>query len=69
MAKYTHYFETRITNSFESDIADFDEALDDWIKTTFSNDFVLVRQALTSCCDTTFSLIRKVEHINTTENT
>ena len=28
--RYTHYFDVRLANSFQSDIEDFDEAFDAW---------------------------------------
>jgi len=31
MARYTHYFNVCISNSFESDIEDFDDAFDEFI--------------------------------------
>ena len=31
MTRYTHYFDVCISNSFNSDIEDFDEALERWL--------------------------------------
>jgi len=30
--KYTHYFDVRLAQQFDSDISDFDEAFEEWAK-------------------------------------
>lgn len=45
--KFTHYFDIRLANSFESEEEDFDDAFDEWVE-TFSSPQALRQQLLSS---------------------
>ena len=63
MPRYQHSFDTRICTCFESDIADFEEAFDDWID-SFA-DSAAKRAALLNSDESTKTLIQGVVWNNT----
>lgn len=65
--KYTHYFDVRIANSFESDIEDFEDAFDHWLSTSFA-DRTAIRAALLTSDEDTKSLLAGVVYSDTVEN-
>lgn len=56
--KYTHYFDVRLSNSFESDTEDFYEAFDAWC--AFFQDISALRTALLCSYEGTKSLLQGV---------
>ena len=66
MAKFTHAFDVRVANSFESDCEDFEEAFNKWAK-SFDND-VLLRKALLTSDESTNSILQGIQHSETYTN-
>lgn len=64
--RYTHYFDVRVAQRFESDIEDFDEALDQWL-CSFDTTTKL-RNALLTSDESTKSLTEGVIHSDTCVN-
>ena len=66
MARYTHYFDVCISNSFDSDIEDFDKALEMWLHGlgTIENK----RKEILSTDESTSSLIRGIIYSDTLED-
>jgi len=66
MARYTHYFDVCISNSFDSDIEDFDEALEMWLHGlgTIENK----RKEILSTDESTSSLIKGIIYNDTLED-
>jgi hypothetical protein len=62
---YTHYFDARLSNQFDSDIEDFDEALQAFIKSF--PDKASLRKFLTSSGDgdTTDAIVQSIIHSDT----
>ena len=56
--KYTHYFDVRLANSFESDTEDFDEAFDTWCASF--QDISALRTALLCSDENTRSILEGV---------
>ena len=56
--KYTHYFDVRLANSFESDNEDFDEAFDAWCASF--QDISALRTALLCSDENTRSILEGV---------
>lgn len=63
MPLYTHYFDVRIAQSFESGIEDFDEAFDEWCK-QFATTSEL-RSALLTSDESTKSILQGIDHSDT----
>lgn len=66
MAKFTHAFDVRIANSFESDCEDFEEAFNKWAE-SFDN-AVSLRRALLASDESTKSILQGVQHSETYTN-
>lgn len=64
--RYTHYFDMRLANSFESDVEDFDEAFDAWCNSF--PDRPSLRIALLTSDEGTKSILQGVLHSETCEN-
>lgn len=64
--RYTHYFDIRLANSFESDIEDFDEAFDAWCNSF--PDRPSLRKRLLSSDEETKSILKGLLHSDTCEN-
>ena len=66
MARYTHYFDVCVSNSFDSDIEDFEEALNKWLGDlgTIENK----RREILSTDESTSSLMRGIVHTDTLQN-
>jgi len=66
MARYTHYFDVCISNSFDSDIEDFDKALEKWLDDlgTIENK----RREILFTDDSTSSLIKGIVYSDTLED-
>lgn len=63
--KYTHYFDVRLSQQFESDIEDFDAAFERWVNEF--KDSLLFRKALLSTDESTKSLRQGIIYSDTTE--
>tara|TARA_R100000734_G_C3312832_1_gene103982 strand:+ start:1098 stop:1298 length:201 start_codon:yes stop_codon:yes gene_type:complete len=63
--KYTHYFDVRVSQQFESDIEDFDIAFDKWAN-EFKDSF-LFRKALLATDESTKSLCQGIIYSDTNE--
>lgn len=66
MAKFTHYFDVRLANNFDSDLGDFEEAFDEWVNSF--DDLESVRRALLTSDESTKSIMQGVQHNETSEN-
>lgn len=66
MARYTHYFDVRISNSFESDIEDFDDAFDEFIDGF--KDVDAKRKRLLHTDESTSSLMKGIVYNGTDDN-
>lgn len=64
--RYTHYFDMRLANSFESDVEDFDEAFDAWCNSF--PDRPSLRNALLTSDEGLKSILQGVLHSETCEN-
>ena len=66
MARYTHYCDVCVSNSFDSDIEDFEEALNKWLGDlgTIENK----RREILSTDESTSSLMRGIVHTDTLQN-
>lgn len=66
MARYTHYFDVCVSNSFDSDIEDFEEALNKWLGDlgTIENK----RREILSTDESTSSLMRGIVYTDTLQN-
>ena len=64
--KFTHYFDVRLANNFESDIEDFDEAFDAWASGFASRPEL--RAALLNSDEDTKSLLKGIVYSDTCEN-
>ena len=56
--KYTHSFDVRLAQQFESDIADFDDAFDKWAESF--KDSLSFRQALLDTDESTKSICQGI---------
>lgn len=65
--RYTHYFDVRLANSFESDIEDFEDAFDHWCATQFQTSLDL-RKALLDSNEGIKSILEGILHSDTCEN-
>lgn len=61
--KYTHFFDVRLANSFESDTEDFDEAFGDWCASF--QDTPALRKALLCSDECTVSILEGVIYSDT----
>ena len=57
--KYTHYFDVRIAQQFDSDNPDFDEAFDEWVESF--RDSLALRQALLDTDESTKTMCQGIE--------
>lgn len=64
--RYTHYFDVRVAQRFESDIEDFDEALDQWLRSFDTT--TKLRNALLTSDEDTKSLTQGIIHSDTCVN-
>jgi hypothetical protein len=64
--RYTHYFDVRLANSFQSDIEDFDEAFDAWCNSF--PDRPSLRKELLASDESTMSILKGVLHSDTCIN-
>jgi len=64
--RYTHYFDVRLANSFQSDIEDFDEAFDAWCDSF--PDKLSLREKLLVSDESTMSILKGVLHSDTCVN-
>ena len=60
---YTHYFDVRIANYFQSDVEDFEEALKSWAKTF--KDASALRSHLLSSAESIGSIFAGIEFSET----
>jgi len=63
--KYTHYFDVRVSQQFESDTEDFDIAFDKWANEF--KDSLLFRKALLTTDESTKSLCQGIIYSDTNE--
>ncbi len=56
--KYTHYFDVRLAQQFESDVEDFDAAFDEWAKCF--KDSLKFRQALLNSDESTKNICQGI---------
>jgi hypothetical protein len=66
MKQFTHCFDVRISRQIESDIEDFDDALNAWINSFPS--ITALRNALLSTTEDTHSLAKGILHSDTWHN-
>lgn len=66
MARYTHHFDISITNNFDSDIEDFEEALEAWLGQFTSTEET--RTSLLFTDESTKSIIKCITHNDTVKN-
>ena len=66
MARYTHYFDVCVSNSFDSDIEDFGKALDKWLGDLGTTENK--RREILSTDESTSSLMRGIVYADTLEN-
>lgn len=64
--RFTHCFDVRLSRQIESDIEDFDDALDAWINSFPS--ITALRNALLSAPEDTLSLTQGILHSDTWHN-
>jgi len=64
--KYTHYFDVRVAQSFESDIEDFDAALSKWISSFQTS--IALRKAMLTSDEGTKSMLQGIIHSDTIDN-
>lgn len=63
--KYTHYFDVRVANHFQSDIEDFDAAFNVWAE-QFTDSHELRKHLLSSDEDTK-SILQGIVYLETTD--
>lgn len=66
MARYTHHFDVHLSNSFESNIEDFDEAFDEFIDGL--GDVEAKRKRLLHTDESTKSLMKGIVYNQTDNN-
>jgi hypothetical protein len=64
--KYTHYFDVRVAQSFESDIEDFDAALSKWISSFQTS--IALRKAMLTSDEGAKSMLQGIIHSDTIDN-
>jgi hypothetical protein len=63
--RYVHYFNVLVSNSFSSDIEDFDEAVNEWIRSFISS--AELRAELLHCDECAFALAKDIQHEDTVD--